>query len=294
MRRPLLIAFLAALGSASIAFGAAGIDKTKLPLGDGKYVSQPKKGYVDSCITQFHGGGAFRNGPWIDESAKTWDLTRKIAVQGSVSWKTVFSAKVAGSKRVLRGNGLPATPTGTFPVQASDPAYQYDRNPNSIRPYRLVARLPATPKLAKSPTCVGGTIGVMRDGIPIYSAFDAGGRDAPAHEIQDACGGHPQITGQYHYHSLPPCLSDSGAGHSQLLGWALDGFGIYGPRGENGKTLASANLDACHGHTHVIVWNGKRVRMYHYHATYDFPYVVGCFRSTPITSATGLMIGTPR
>jgi hypothetical protein len=294
MRRLPLIALLALAGTASIALGAAGVDKTRLPLGDGKYVTQPKKGYVDSCITQFHGGGAFRDGPWIDAGARTWDLTKKIAVQGSVRWKASFSAKVVGSKRVLQGNGLPATPTGVFPVAASDPAYQYDRNPNSIRSYTLVAKLPATPALAKSPTCAGGTIGVMRDGIPIYSSFDAGGRDAPAHEIQDACGGHPQITGQYHYHSLPPCLTDAGSKHSQLLGWALDGFGIYGPRGEDGKTLGSAGLDACHGHTHTIVWNGKRVRMYHYHATYDFPYVVGCFRGAPITTATGLMIGTPR
>ena len=33
------------------------------------------------------------------------------------------------------------------------------------------------------------------------------------------------------------------------------------------------------------------VRMYHYDATLDFPYLVGCFKGTPITSATGLGIG---
>ena len=37
-------------------------------------------------------------------------------------------------------------------------------------------------------------------GIPIYSAFDAGGRDAVATEVQDGCDAHPEITGQYHYH----------------------------------------------------------------------------------------------
>jgi hypothetical protein len=293
MRRALLIAVLAAAGTTSIALGAAGIDKTKLPLGDGKYVTSPKKNYVDSCITSFNGGGAFRNGPWIDEAAKTWDLTKKISVQGSVKWTSQLSIKVKGTKRVITGNGLPATPTGTFPVASTDPAFQYDRNPNSIRSYALIVSLPASPKVAAKPTCVGGVVGVARDGIPIYSSFDAGGRDAPAHEIQDACGGHPQMSGQYHYHSLPPCLTDNRTGHSALLGYALDGFGIYGPRGENGKTLGSADLDACHGHTHAIVWNGKKVRMYHYHATYDFPYVVGCFRGTPITSAVGLMLGHP-
>jgi hypothetical protein len=33
--------------------------------------------------------------------------------------------------------------------------------------------------------------------------------------------------------------------------------------------------------------------MYHYVATPDFPYLVGCYRGTPITSATGLHLGRP-
>jgi hypothetical protein len=133
----------------------------------------------------------------------------------------------------------------------------------------------------------------MRNGIPLYSAFDAGGRDAPAHEVQDRCDGHPQVTGQYHYHSLPGCIRDrrSRSSHSRLLGWALDGFGIYGRRGRGGKRMTTAQLDACHGHTHKITWRGRRVRLYHYHATLDFPYMAGCFRGKPITRATGLMIG---
>jgi len=26
------------------------------------------------------------------------------------------------------------------------------------------------------------------------------------------------------------------------------------------------------------------VSMYHYHATYEYPYTLGCFRGTPITT----------
>ena len=81
-------------------------------------------------------------------------------------------------------------------------------------------------------TCVGGTVGVMKSGVPIYSAFDATGRDAVANEVQDRCGGHPQRSGQYHYHAVSVCLHDSGRSsrHSSLVGWALDGSGIYGRR----------------------------------------------------------------
>ena len=65
---------------------------------------------------------------------------------------------------------------GVFPVASSDPAYAYDRNPNSIKGYTLSVELPE-PKLAASPSCVGGTIGVSVLGVPIYSAFDASSRD---------------------------------------------------------------------------------------------------------------------
>jgi hypothetical protein len=294
-RRALLVCLLstAAAVGALAALAATAVDHTKLPLGDGRYTTSAKKGWVFSCRQSFNGPGAFRDGPWIDNAAKRWDVTSKLAVQGAALFNSRFATTLGTTRRALAGNGLPPYRTGVFPIASTDPAYEFDRNPNSIQRYILKAALPRNPTVTRTPTCIGGTIGVMRDGIPLYNAFDAGGRDAPAHEIQDRCGGHPERTGQYHYHSLPPCLSDAGTTHSALLGWALDGFGIYGPRGGNGTELGTADLDACHGHTHVVSWNGRRVRMYHYHATYDFPYVVGCYRGTPIASATGLHIGRP-
>jgi hypothetical protein len=270
----------------------AALNLRKLVLGDKRYVtSGPKKGWVYSCQSQFNGGGAFRDGPWIQGSR--WDATQKISVSGSVHHSARFTDSLTSSSLVLAGNGLPPHATGTFPIASSDPAYSYDRNPNSIKSYTLRAALPRTRRGAPQAQCVGGTIGVMRSGIPLFSAFDAGGRDAVAHEIQDRCAGHPQISGQYHYHSLSPCLADTGSrrAHSKLLGWALDGFGIYGYRGPGGEVMTTAKLDACHGHTHTITWQGKRVRMYHYHATRDFPYVVSCYRGKAITSATGLGVG---
>ena len=127
-----------------------------------------------------------------------------------------------------------------------------------------------------------GPIGVMLTGSYFFNALDAAGRDAAAHEVQDACAGHPEMRGAYHYHSLSPCASDTKSSHSALVGYALDGFGIYGPRGENGKTLTNAGLDECHGHTHAVTWNGKKTRSYHYHATAEYPYTLGCFRGTPV------------
>ena len=239
-----------------------------------------------SCQTMFGGGpgGAFAAGPWI-KSDGTFDFTAKVVVQGAVSWPDhAFSATLSGSTRQISGDGLPDHPTGTFPIAASDPAAAYDMNPNSIKAQALSWALPATPAVAATPSCLpGGPIGVLLTGAVFFDALDGEGRDAVAHETQDACQGHPEPSGSYHYHSATTCLSDPGAGHSALLGYARDGFGIYGVRGESGETLTDADLDECHGHTHAIDWDGQSLVLYHYHATYEYPYTLGCFKGAPIT-----------
>lgn len=274
---------------------ATPVDVEALPLGDGMYTTDgPRKGYVYSCITNFDGGGAFEQGPWIDEAAGTWNLEEKIHVQGEVEWESEFSQRVDGADREVEGNGLPPQPSGIFPVEADDPAYEFDRNPNSIEAYRLEAVLPAEPTRAEEPSCVGGTVGLMRNGVPLYSPFDAGGRDAVATEIQDSCNAHPEVTGQYHYHGFSGCLYGAeDESSSVLVGWALDGFGIYVERDADGTMLTSADLDVCHGRTGEVEWNGETREMYHYVLTLDFPYTIACYRGEAITEADGLAIGEP-
>ena len=133
-------------------------------------------------------------------------------------------------------------------------------------------------------------------GVALYNALDAPGRDAVAHETQDACEGHPQESGIYHNHNVSNCALkalDSKTGPSKLVGYAVDGFGIYGPRDQNGKTLSSADLDACHGITSPVMWDGKLVTMYHYVATLDFPYTVGCLKGSWSQSTVRTLSGPP-
>ena len=95
----------------------------------------------------------------------------------------------------------------------------------------------------------------------------------------DQCWGHPYAQ-QYHLHGYSwKCFPNQGTeGHSPLFGYALDGFGIYGPRGDDGKMVTNEQLDECHGHTHPVMWDGKMQNIYHYHLNREFPYAVGCFR----------------
>jgi hypothetical protein len=256
------------------------VDLTRLPLGDGKRSTSAQIGWVWSCTSQLGGGGAQRQGPWIHGA--TWDLTSKITVDGDVRWQQQLQVTISGTDRLITGNGLPSHGTGVYPVQRADDAYAWDPNPNRITPQNISYRMPAIPRLNAAPQCAGGTVGFALAGGAIFNAFDAQSKDAVANEIQDSCGGHPERTGQYHYHGIPRCFADTASGHSALFGYAFDGFGIFGPRDVDGRTLANVDLDECHGHAHEIEWDGVKRVMFHYHFTYEFPYSVSCYRGQPI------------
>jgi hypothetical protein len=269
--------------SATATSTAARINLQRLPMGDNKYsTTSAQVGYTFLCAVQTGGGGAFTDGPWINSSAGTWDSTGKAIVDGSRSWTSQFTTSSSGTNRVISGNGLPTHTTGTYPIASTDDAYSYDRNPNSISAQTVSYTLPKSPTYKSTPTCESGTVGILLTGSMLFNGLDAESHDAPAHEVQDACQGHPERTGQYHYHWVSTCTSDPGTGHSALVGYALDGFGVYGHRGESGETIINADLDVCHGHTHTITWDGVSTSMFHYHATWEYPYTVGCYRGTPV------------
>lgn len=300
MRRTLIAMLASCTLFAALAAPASAhddVDPTHLPVGE--TVTKPTVGGLWTCQTSFGGGGAQSTGPWFNGDG-TYDSTKKATVDGDVEWPNAkLTITKQNGKRVITTNDLPTDHnTGTFPVSSSDDAYQYDRNPNSIKDQSITISLPLNPKVASSPSCVAGEVGVLKSGVALFDAVDAGGRDAVAYEVQDDCQGHPQVSGEYHYHSVSKCVLadlDSGTGQSKLVGYAFDGFGIYGPRGADGQELTNADLDECHGITSTVVFNGKRQRIYHYVATHEYPYTAGCFRSTSaVNGPTVAGGGAPR
>jgi YHYH protein len=223
----------------------------EVPLGDGLYVTEgAKKGYVYLCnVRKVENAGAQAVGPWIDSVNKTWNINEKISVLGATTWDSAVFTNTAGSSaRTLVGNGLPINhATGTFPVGQSDPAYQYDRNPNTISAHDIKLSVPSNPKYSNTPYCMGGEVGVMLSGVPMFNAFDEGLRDAVANEVQDSCEGHPQQAGHYHYHGPSSCWKEESV--KKVIGYALDGFPITGARVAKNKYLTTEDLDECHGIT---------------------------------------------
>ena len=131
-----------------------------------------------------------------------------------------------------------------------------------------------------------GPIGVALNGVVFFNPFEQGGMNAVAGYSEvwlDSCCGHPQQTGVYHYHKYPVCVKspfkDDGKQHSPIIGFAFDGFPIYGPFESDGvmaKDLSgSSSLDVCNGHS-------DEQRGYHYHVTPGkFPYVIGGYAGVP-------------
>ena len=296
-----LVTAVTGLGMGDVTLGAPSsstVNPAFLPLGDGKVTtSGPKRGYVYSCGSGLRaaggaaggppgGGGAQVEGPWIHGDG-TFDLTAKATVDGSVHWPD--------AKLQRDGDEAAARLQRQRPARAGDDrriSGQVERRRLPVRPQSQLDPRAERPLLAapppearrRRPSCLSmGPIGIAKNGVAIFNALDAGDRDAVAHEVQDSCGGHPQQSGVYHYHDIPSCLTRGESKHraSGLVGWALDGYPIYGPRGHGGKLLTDGDLDACHGQTSKVFYEGRWQRIYHYNATLEYPYTLACFHGTP-------------
>jgi hypothetical protein len=188
--------------------------------------------------------------------------------------------------------------------------------PNALRPQNYVWRISRTPAIAPSPTLIVrngmptlGTLGFTTTGLAIYGPTEG---PIPANTpygdpnyngLLDTCGGHTGPSAEYHNHVLyqvAACNLNSRA----VLGYAIDGFPIYGPTaclnvactstgtvssgyvktGDPARNVwsaytytASSNplvLDACNGRTQP---DGS----YGYHAVMTFPYILGCLKGSP-------------
>jgi hypothetical protein len=155
------------------------------------------------------------------------------------------SITIEGDYRVIKANGLPGHSTGAFPNKD---------NPNALRAQTHEYKVPVNPTKASQPISARPEFGIALNGV----IFDSGTGEFWSAERGRTFGGgsewnyealgggvplgldehnaHVQPTGKYHYHGLPIGLleelgGEEGTDQMILLGWAFDGFPIYGPMG---------------------------------------------------------------
>ncbi len=140
--------------------------------------------------------------------------------------------------------------------------------------------IPATPEPADSPADMLPQVGVSLNGIELSGP-------APLEAILtnytiaafDDCGGHINVNQGYHYHAATDCaeVGDKIDGHAGLIGYVLDGYGIYGMKDTSGNE--SDDLDNCRGHSDDL-------RGYHYHAAGAGENMfIGCFHGKTVQTS---------
>lgn len=153
--------------------------------------------------------------------------------------------------RYVTSDGMPEHETGRFPN---------NHNPNTIRAQSHRLRMPLKPIELERPRPAGRFLfGVAVNGVP----FDPGtaerwtGRsgevwhgEAKGGQMNlglDQHNAHVQPTGAYHYHAIPTGLLEQRSreapeGAMVLLGWAADGYPIYGPMGHKDPKDSASEL----------------------------------------------------
>lgn len=235
--------------------------------------------------------------------------------------------EVRGDYRYVTANGIPDHTPGKFPNRG---------NPNTISEQVYRWRVPLHPEPTDGePRFAGGMpFGVALNGVP----FDPGTAElwhnnpdwryealtGPLNLGIDHSHAHVQPNGAYHYHGLPTGFIEKHGGIHQMLliGYAADGFPIYGPyaykepgdpeselvklrpswRVKEGRRPEGApagnydgsfvadwayveglgDLDQCNGRTGVTPEYPEGT--YYYVLTEDYPFVPRYFRGEPDAS----------
>lgn len=176
-----------------------------------------------------------------------WKLL-EFAISPAYAYSGRVSIVLQGPFRVIKSNGIPNHATGAFPNEG---------NPNTISEQTYDYRVPKDPQLTGSSTPLGMNVfGVAINGVP----FDPGAaewwqnnpRSGWQYEAMylgarlglDENNAHVQPNGAYHYHGIPTGLLQrlAAQGKPVLLGYAADGFPIYGPYGFKNPLDPSSGL----------------------------------------------------
>lgn len=229
----------------------------------------------------------------------TSTVTTTSAVKAA-KWNQTVKLTYSKSSVIMQPNGIPnhrrdayyAVPNAGVVVPDSTTA-NIMKDPTKAQMYKFT--IPTTPKYSSTATSTSlGSIGVMISGAVLYNPYEGDGKTvAMANNFTitnsagvtasfvDKCAGHPTPQqGAYHYHGLSSCVTtkvDKTKKASHIIGFALDGFPIYGDRDIKGKQLTAKNLDKCNGIESATPEFPKGIYHYVLLATADAHSSISCF-----------------
>lgn len=179
-----------------------------------------------------------------------------------------------GKQLIVHTRNIPNHATAKFP--GLNPNYIQERDRTYYLPLEPVKnpRAIAMDKTNSNRALPMGTVGFAINGVSFFNPFDMDREEAV--NIMDRCCGHPSPDNLYHYHKYPVCVKspfvDDGEGHSPLIGFALDGFPIYGPYVARGLMARDDKQNPLNDFN--VRYDDERG--WHYHVTPGrFPYIIG-------------------
>ena len=218
----------------------------------------------------------------------------------AAKWNPTVKLTYSKSSVLMQPNGIPnhardayyAVPKAGVVVPDATTA-NIIADPTKAQAYKFT--IPTTPKYSSKVTSTSlGSIGVMISGAVLYNPYEGDGKTvAMANNFTvtnsagitasfvDKCAGHPTPDiGAYHYHGLPNCVTakvDKVSKPSHIIGFALDGFPIYGDRDNKGKQITAKNLDQCNGVISATPEFPKGIYHYVLLGTADARSSIACF-----------------
>lgn len=238
---------------------------------------------------------------YVAQGVGTSTTVSTITAVKAAKWNPTVKLTYSTDSIIMQPDGIPnhprdkyyAVPISQAVVVPDSTTAKVVKDPTKAQAYKFT--IPATPKYSKTVTNTSlGSIGVMISGAVIYNPFEGDNKTvAMANNFTitdstgitasfvDKCAGHPiPDSGAYHYHGLSSCVTtkvDKVGKPSHIIGFALDGFPIYGDRDIKGKKLTSKNLDQCNGIYSATPEFPKGIYHYVLLATADVHSSISCF-----------------
>lgn len=142
------------------------------------------------------------------------------------------------------------------------------------------APIKLAPSKADTITTIDAAVGVAVNGVPIYDYSSQGELDVHQYDVKhdtlalgqlDICGGHSGRGDDYHYHVSPTCMIDAmkNKKNDAIIGWAYDGYPLYGNKNPDGSVIKDGELDVCHGQADDTFG-------YRYQTSATPPYIIQC------------------
>lgn len=235
------------------------------------------------------------------QAASTPQSVSTTASIKAAKWNPTVKMTYSKTSVLMQPTGIPnhkrdtyyAVPLSQDIVIPDSTTAKIVKDPTKAQSYKFT--IPTTPKYSSSITSTSlGSIGVMISGAVLYNPYEGDNKTvAMANNFTitnssgitasfvDKCTGHPTPDiGAYHYHGLPNCVTakvDKVGKPSHIIGYALDGFPIYGDRDIKGRQITAKNLDQCNGVNSATPEFPKGIYHYVLLGTADVRSSIACF-----------------